>query len=155
MKFVGRANEIKEIEKCVQSDRSHFLAIYGRRRVGKTFLVRQYLKDNLVFDISGRKDGSKKQQISNFFAEYLTRTQGQKETLMPDSWQEAFRYLAQFLSELPETTTKHVVFLDEMPWLDTPKSEFIGALEFFLEPTRFAYGQCVADCLWLGFVLDS
>jgi uncharacterized protein len=50
---------------------------------------------------------------------------------MPNSWQEAFRYLAKYLSELPPTESKHVVFIDEMPWLNKPKSDFISALEFF------------------------
>ena len=131
IKILGREKEKEKLDKILQSNQAEFLALYGRRRVGKTFLIRQYLKDKIVFDISGAKEGSKKQQISNFFAEYLTQTKGQKETIAPDSWQVAFRYLAQFLSELPETETKHVVFLDEMPWLDTPKSEFISALEFF------------------------
>ena len=129
--ILGREKEKAKLDKILQSNQAEFLALYGRRRVGKTFLIRQYLKDKIVFDISGTKEGSKKQQINNFFGEYLAKTRGQRETQTPSSWQDAFRYLAQFLSELPPTTTKHVVFLDEMPWLDTPKSEFIAALEFF------------------------
>jgi uncharacterized protein YndB with AHSA1/START domain len=57
------------------------------------------LKKNIVFDISGTKDGTKSRQISNFFAEYLTRTQAQQETQLPTTWQEMFRYLAKYLSE--------------------------------------------------------
>ena len=131
IKILGREKEKEKLDKILQSNQAEFLALYGRRRVGKTFLIRQYLKDKIVFDISGAKEGSKKRQISNFSAEFLMRTKGQKETATPESWQDAFRYLAQFLAELPPTDTKHVVFLDEMPWLDTPKSEFIAALEFF------------------------
>jgi len=71
-KIIGREKE--KLDKILQSNQAEFLALYGRRRVGKTFLIRQYLKDNIVFDISGTKEGSKKQQLGNFFAEYLLRT---------------------------------------------------------------------------------
>jgi uncharacterized protein len=129
--IIGRDKEKEKLNKILQSDQAEFLALYGRRRVGKTFLVRQHLKDTLVFDISGTKDGTKERQLSNFFDEYLHRTKRLKEIKVPQSWHEAFGYLANYLSELPEIATKHIVFLDEMPWLDTPKSEFISALEFF------------------------
>jgi AAA+ ATPase superfamily predicted ATPase len=131
MNIIGRVHEKEKLDKILQSDQAAFLALYGRRRVGKTFLIRQYLKDKIVFDLSGTKEGSKKQQLNNFFAEYLARTQGQQETVTPNTWQEAFSYLAKYLSSLPPTSSKYVVFLDEMPWMDTPKSEFVSALEFF------------------------
>ena len=60
------------------SNQAEFLALYGRRRVGKTFLIRQYLSNNLVFDISGTNEGSKEQQLTNFFGEYLKRTKGEQ-----------------------------------------------------------------------------
>lgn len=129
--IIGREKEKEKLDKILLSNQAEFLALYGRRRVGKTFLIRQYLKDYIVFDISGTKEGGKEQQIFNFFSEYLVRTQKQKETKLPNSWHEAFDYLAAYLRELPPTDKKYVVFLDEMPWLDTPKSEFISALEFF------------------------
>ncbi len=130
-KIIGREKEKEKIDKLLQSDQAEFLAVYGRRRVGKTFLIRQYLKNNLIFDFSGTKEGSKEQQLVNFFAEYLKRTNAQKETIVPSTWQEAFRYLADYIHSLPKTKTKRVVFIDEMPWIDTPKSNFIAALEFF------------------------
>ena len=129
--IVGREKEKDKLNKILQSNQAEFLALYGRRRVGKTFLIRQYLKKHIVFDLSGTKDGTKEHQIQHFFSEYIFRTGKQKETQVPGSWNQAFDYLASFLNELPETSTKHVVFLDEMPWLDTPKSDFTAALEFF------------------------
>ncbi len=131
IEIIGRAKEKTLLNKIMQSNQAEFLALYGRRRVGKTFLIRQYLKQNIVFDLSGSKDASKKQQLNNFFAEYLIRTQGQQQTVTPTSWEIAFRYLAAYLAGLSAAATKQVVFLDEMPWLDTPKSDFISALEFF------------------------
>ncbi|MEK7258099.1 MAG: ATP-binding protein [Bacteroidota bacterium] len=130
--IIGRENEREKLDKILQSGQPEFLALYGRRRVGKTFLIRQHLKDHLVFDISGTKDGTKEQQVLNFFAEYLMRTKRQKQNLPPKTWQQSFEYLADYLYELPPPPQgKHVVFLDEMPWMDTPKSDFISALEFF------------------------
>ena len=129
--IIGREKEKDRLDKILQSNQAEFMALYGRRRVGKTFLIRQYLKENIVFDISGTKEGLKEQQLSNFFEEYQTRNKENQEKKPPKSWQEAFQLLANYLRELPETTSKYVVFMDEMPWLDTPKSGFISALEFF------------------------
>lgn len=129
--IIGRAQEKARLDKIMSSRQPEFLALYGRRRVGKTYLIRQHLKANIVFDLSGSKEGSKVQQIRNFFDEYLFRTQARLETQMPRDWQECFRYLAHYLAQLPPTDGKHVVFLDEMPWLDTPRSGFVPALEFF------------------------
>lgn len=108
-----------------------FLAVYGRRRVGKTFLIRQHLKDNIVFDFTGTKAGKTEQQLINFFEEYKKRAKIKKAKQPPSSWQEAFSMLAVYLSKLPKKKQKHVVFIDEMPWADTPKSGFISSLEFF------------------------
>ncbi len=130
-KIIGRHKEKARLDKIMASNQAEFLALYGRRRVGKTFLIRQYLRKNIIFDISGSQNGSKMQQIGDFFSEYLNRTQARRETQPPKTWQDAFRYLAKYLSELPENGSKYVVFIDEMPWMDTPKSEFISALEFF------------------------
>jgi uncharacterized protein len=129
--IIGREKEKEKLDKILLSNEAEFLAIYGRRRVGKTFLVRQYLQKQIVFEISGAKDASKDQQIANFFEEYLKRTEGKRETQMPDSWHRAFSYLEKYLSHLPKRKSKYVIFIDEMPWLDTAKSDFISALEFF------------------------
>lgn len=113
------------------SGQAEFLAVYGHRRVGKTFLLRQYLKNNLVFDFAGTKDGIKEAQLYNFYEEYLKRVTGKKGKPIPSSWQEAFNYLKAYLKNLPIKKQKHVVFINEMPWLDIFKADFIAALEFF------------------------
>lgn len=130
-KIVGREKEIKKLNKLLTSSGSEFLAVYGRRRVGKTFLIRQHFKSQIVFDFTGAKEASKGEQLENFFSVYLSQTNGKKETKAPESWFEAFRYLANYLEGLKTPKTKHVVFIDEMPWIDTPKSEFVSALEYF------------------------
>ena len=131
IRLVGRENEIEKIDRMLLSGQAEFLAVYGRRRVGKTFLIRQYLKNNLVFDFTGTKDGTKEEQLYNFYEEYLRRATGKKGKQIPSSWQEAFNYLAAYLKSLPVKKQKHVVFIDEMPWLDISRAGFIAALEFF------------------------
>ena len=129
--LIGRDTEKEKIDRMLLSGQAEFLAVYGRRRVGKTYLIRQYLKNNIAFDFTGTKDGTKEQQLHNFYEEYLKRVKTKKEKQAPLSWQEAFKYLAVYLKKLPVKKQKHVVFLDEMPWLDMPKAGFIAALEFF------------------------
>jgi len=129
--LIGRQEETAKLYTMLQSPQAEFLAVYGRRRVGKTFLIRQYLKPNIVFDITGTQNGSKEQQLANFFDEYLRRVKGKKTMPSPANWHEAFSYLANYLKTLAKAKTKQVVFIDEMPWFDTSKSEFVSALEFF------------------------
>jgi uncharacterized protein len=129
--LIGREQEIEKLNRILVSDQSEFLAVYGRRRVGKTFLIRQYLKANIVFDFTGAKDATNEQQLSNFFEEYIKRVGAKKGKQSPANWQEAFAYLADYLKRLQKKKLKHVIFIDEMPWLDNPKSNFISALEFF------------------------
>ncbi|HMQ46285.1 MAG TPA: ATP-binding protein [Saprospiraceae bacterium] len=129
--IIGREKERVKLNQLLTSNQSEFLALYGRRRVGKTFLIRQHLKDFIVFDLSGSRDGSKEQQLLNFYTELRFRTSKDQALKSPKSWQEAFQLLADYLYTLPPIDGKHVVFLDEMPWLDTPKSDFTSALEFF------------------------
>lgn len=130
--IIGRDKELKILDTILASDRAEFLVVYGRRRVGKTYLIYEYLKKHIVFSFSGAFEKPAKFQISNFFREYIRFTKGQQETKQPVDWSTAFSYLTDYLYELQNTSNqKTVVFIDEMPWLDTPKSGFVSALEYF------------------------
>lgn len=129
--LIGRVQEIHKLDELIKSGQPEFLAIYGRRRVGKTFLVRQYLKEKIVFDITGMQKENTAQQLSNFNAELANRINKKKKTEDPVGWHEAFTLLAAYLKGLQKLKSKQVVFIDEMPWLDTPKSGFTSALEYF------------------------
>jgi uncharacterized protein len=129
--IIGRIPEKQKLNKILGSSEAEFLSVYGRRRVGKTFLIREFFKNQLVFDFTGTKDANLQAQLNNFFEEYLKRTKGNLKTQTPKTWQEAFSYLADYLYSLESDGSKMVVFIDEMPWLDTPKSGFISALEYF------------------------
>ena len=130
-KIIGREREILILDKLLVSKKPEFLALYGRRRVGKTFLVREYLKTNIIFAFTGSFETGNKIQLNNFFREYLRLTNGTKETSPPENWYNAFTYLADYLYTLQRRKKKQVIFLDELPWLDMPKSGFVPALEYF------------------------
>ncbi|MEM9849059.1 MAG: ATP-binding protein [Bacteroidota bacterium] len=130
--IIGRKKELELLDKIMASEKAEFLAVYGRRRVGKTFLIYEYLQSHFVFSFSGAFEKSKSVQLGNFFREYLRFTKGNKETAPPKDWGTAFSYLTDYLYEKQkQSDQKLVVFIDEMPWLDTPRSGFVAALEYF------------------------
>ena len=131
-KIIGREKEIVILDRLLASERAEFLAVYGRRRVGKTYLIHEYLKRHIVFSFSVSFNEPTKVQLANFFREYLRFTKGQKKTEQPKDWGTAFSYLTDYLYELEgKAKKKMVIFIDEMPWLDTPKSGFVPALDYF------------------------
>ena len=126
--IIGREKEIQQLLKCYESKESQLVILYGRRRVGKTFLVNQTFEDKFDFRLSGDFNLKKNEQLFNFYDELKKRSQ--KEIVVPKSWREAFFQLRDYLETL-DKNTKHIVFLDEMPWLDTHKSGFLVAFEYF------------------------
>lgn len=126
-KIIGRDIERDILQKCVDSDSPEFVAVYGRRRIGKTFLIKNFFKDKFDFYMTGSYNASMSVQL-NDFNKQLIKHSG-KAWDIPKSWREAFRQLEQHLSSLKKD--KIIVFIDELPWLDTPRSGFISALELF------------------------
>jgi len=133
--LIGREKEVKELTELYHSGKSEFVAIYGRRRVGKTFLVDEALKGKITFRHAGlspidenNQKNNLKDQLKHFY--YSLQLQGMKKSKCPTTWMEAFYLLAKFL-ESKKTDKRQVIFLDELPWLDTPRSGFITAFEGF------------------------
>lgn len=106
------------------------MAVYGRRRVGKTFLIRNFYSDRLIFELTGMYKGSLKDQLLQFSKSMQKATSSTLSLTPPKSWIEAFHALEQFLERLPKRK-KMVIFLDEFPWLDSRKSGFLSAFEHF------------------------
>lgn len=131
MNVIGRNKEKRKLDEISQSGKPEFLVLFGRRRVGKTFLIREYLSKNIVFDFTGTLGANLEIQLQNFFNVYLQYTKGQKETTVPGNWPMAFQYLANYLRGFSKREGKIVVFLDEMPWMNTARSGFLSALEYF------------------------
>lgn len=126
-KIIGRKEEQQVLQTCLQSARAEFVAVYGRRRVGKTYLVKQFFKEHFDFYFTGAYQASRKDQLFNFKMT-LEDCSGKKRKT-PQTWLEAFFQLKDYLAGLGDK--RKVVFIDELPWLDTPRSNFISALELF------------------------
>lgn len=139
-KVIGREEEWQRLEECMQADSAQLVIVYGRRRVGKTFLINEFFDEGFSFKLTGAYDKPKNYQLRNFIAEYNRRTG--KEEAIPKDWVQAFEYLREYLSSI-KTPKKKVVFIDEMPWLDTFRSGFVDAFEFFWNDWGTAQGDIV------------
>lgn len=126
--IIGRETEQEILRQRIESDAPELIAIYGRRRIGKTFLVRQYFKDTFSFYSTGIYQGTKKEQLGEFNRQ-LVHYSGRKWKIAKD-WFDAFAQLREYLESL-SGNKPIVVFLDELPWMDTHKSRFIKAFEYF------------------------
>ena len=133
--IIGRKKEIEELNRLYNSTIPQFVAVYGRRRVGKTFLVDQTLKDRITFRHAGlspvdyqQKKNFMKEQLKSFYFSLIRH--GMKKSHCPTSWLEAFFMLEMHL-QATDDGSRQVVFLDELPWMDTPRSSFVTALESF------------------------
>jgi len=124
--FIGRIPEIQKLMAAYNSDESEFVAVYGRRRVGKTYFVRHALEGKITFDHAGLSKPIMKEQLAAW--QSSLRDAGLK-VRRPKSWIEAFDALKVIINASKDK--KKVVFIDEMPWMDTQHSGFIPALENF------------------------
>lgn len=125
--LIGRAKEQGWLREAYKSDESQFVAVYGRRRVGKTYLIRECFNNKFVFQHSGVAKASTKLQL-RYFKESLVKS-GATNVRIPKDWIEAFSYLEGLIEQ--SSQKKKVVFIDEIPWMDTARSNFVTALEFF------------------------
>lgn len=128
--LVGRKKEIKTLNNMLKSNTSELIAIYGRRRVGKTFLIRETYKKHIVFEMTGYYKGSMRNQLQNFHTQLKSSSTRFNNTKAPDNWIMAFHLLAESLNRLKKKNKK-VIFLDEFPWIATTRSKFLMAFEHF------------------------
>ena len=126
--MIGRKREQQELLATLERDEAQLVAVYGRRRVGKTYLVRETFKDGFFFQHTGLAHGSMAEQLAAF-RDSLQRA-GASVVPTLRSWREAFRALEGFIRE-SDKHDKKVIFIDEMPWMDTPKSKFVMWFEAF------------------------
>ncbi|MCM1049000.1 MAG: AAA family ATPase [Clostridiales bacterium] len=132
--MIGREKEQRELNNLYNSNKPELVAIYGRRRIGKTYLVDETFKGHITFRHAGlspaddNKNGMLKAQLEHFY--YSLLIQGMEKSKRPANWLEAFYMLEQFLDKVNDGS-RQVVFLDELPWLDTSRSGFMTAFEGF------------------------
>lgn len=127
--LIGRKEELSTMKQIMKSTEAEFVVVYGRRRVGKTFLVNTFYEDNYAFKVTGLARKSKREQLANFTTALNRYGDGRKFT-KPRTWYEAFNKLRDLL-ELKQVEGKKVVFIDELPWMDSRGSNIISALEHF------------------------
>lgn len=150
--MIGRKEEIKKIELLLASEKSEFLAVTGRRRVGKTFLIDSLLRDYYCFSMTGIQNGTTQQQLLNFgvkLADFDQFASPEK----PENWQRAFIQLRNYLKRL-DTNRKQVIFIDELPWVATHRSNFIQMLahlwnDYLSKESHFILVVCGSATSWI------
>lgn len=127
--LIGRKEEQALVKKLLIAEQPAFMAIYGRRRVGKTFFVKSVFQERFAFFCTGLFNRPTRWQLTNFNAALLDYSSPNTEMPIADNWFEAFRQLISVLKA--KGPGRKVIFLDELPWMDTPRSGFVSALEYF------------------------
>ena len=132
--MIGREQEVDELRRLYERNRAELVAVYGRRRVGKTFLIDEVFSGKFTFRHAGLSpvdievNGLLRAQLDHFYNSLILF--GMDECKKPDSWLDAFLLLEKHLQKIDDGT-RQLVFLDELPWLDTARSGFITAFEGF------------------------
>ncbi len=129
--IIAREKEINELETIFHSDNAEFLVIYGRRRVGKTFLISNFFREKgLYFELTGIKGASLSTQLKNFAIVYSDVFSKSQPVIPPKTWLDAFTLLRRQIEKL-SADRKIILFFDELPWLASSRSGFLQAFEHF------------------------
>lgn len=128
--FIGRKEESAILNEAIQSYEAEMVAVIGRRRVGKTFLIQSTYQNRIVFEVTGLQHATKKEQLENFVLQLAEVSGSIFPIKPPTSWLQAFALLIAYLKG-KQDIEKSVVFFDELPWLATHKSGFLNGLSYF------------------------
>ena len=129
-KIIGRQKQITELEAAITSDKPEMVAVVGRRRIGKTFLIGNVYEKQLVFELAGVQFASQKEQLHLFWVQLVKYFPVYPVPNKPESWLDAFFILSQAI-EKANFKEKKVIFFDELPWLGTKRSDFLKGLSWF------------------------
>ncbi len=152
-KLIGRLSEKRMLEVAMASRSAELVAIYGRRRVGKTFLIRSVYQKHIVFEFTGTKDGKLSEQLENFSNSLKIATGSPSDLAVPTSWSKAFETLQRYLEPIVKKK-KAVVFFDEFPWINSPKSNFLKSFDYFWNTWASKYSNltvviCGSAASWM------
>ena len=128
MRIIGRKEEFRQLQAYWESGKPEFIAVYGRRRIGKTFLIDEFFHYQYSFSVSGVLSGSPIEQMT-VFTQALRKIGYQGN--IPKSWMDAFFLLGELLEKGLSANQRCVIFIDELPCFDTPKSGFVQAFSHF------------------------
>ena len=150
--MIGRELETSILEAILKKNKSSFLAITGRRRIGKTYLIDAFFKKNICFRITGIQNANQQEQLNNF-AIKLSEFTNTPTIAIPKSWQEAFLQLKTHLLAL-DKRTKRVIVIDELPWVVTGRSRFLQLLahlwnDYLSKEKHFILIVCGSASSWL------
>lgn len=156
--FIGRERELLLLDEIYSSKEPEFLAVYGRRRVGKTLLIRQFFKnkDAIYMEVTGVKDGKLNDQLQNFIDSFSEVFSSSLPLARPKNWRLAFDLLTQTIKTLSKKK-KVILFLDEIPWLSTRRSGLLQQIDYFWnrhwnQIPNFKFIVCGSAASW---VLDN
>ncbi len=150
--IIGRKEEIRRLNRCYESNKSQLVIVYGRRRVGKTFLISELFKGKFALRFTGAFNQPRETQIAHFVDEL--RQVYDKELAVPSKWSDAFLLLRKFIESQP-ANERQLVFFDEIPWMDTPKSDFLPAFEYFwnswgAQQSNLMFIVCGSATAWMS-----
>lgn len=151
--MVGRKEQIDTMTELLDLQKSYFVAVTGRRRVGKTYLIDQVYKDHICFGVTGIQDGEQKVQIANF-VQKLAEYSNIPIVTIPQNWQQVFILLKKYLEGLPKNK-KQVIFIDELPWMATIRSGFIQMFahlwnDYISKEKHFIVVICGSATSWIN-----
>lgn len=126
--IIGRKEEISKLQRAYNSDHSEFVAVYGRRRIGKTYLIRETFEGKFTFQYSGIFKVNNQEQLNVFYKSLIEQGLDPSEQA-PKNWFDAFFLLEHLIKESKQS--RKIIFLDELPWMDARNSRFIQAFEHF------------------------
>ncbi|NVK66388.1 MAG: AAA family ATPase [Flavobacteriales bacterium] len=130
-KIVGRNPEKETLNSALNSHRSELIAVYGRRRIGKTYLIREFFQERIIFSFTGLNGENRPEQIENFMLKLSEVTSRFAKEDLPENWLQAFSKLKEHLKSIRKSRKKKVIFIDEFPWADSQRSGFLSAFENF------------------------
>lgn len=124
MSLIGRTQEQKQIQQVLASDRAELGIIYGRRRVGKSALLRECLRKHNDFYFEAIQGIPKQQQINHFLEQFSKQTHSIP--FRANNWQEAFQAITQTFIK-----GGHFVVFDEFPWMASERNELVAILKYY------------------------
>lgn len=143
--FVGRQREATQMLDLLENNRSDMLAVLGRRRVGKTELIRQVYSGKIDFEITGIQHANTAMQLQNFADKFNECIKPEIPVKRPANWQEAFTWLKKWMMGR-KNKRKVVLFFDELPWLATPRSMFLEMFGHFWNDCASKYNALIVIC---------
>jgi len=144
--MIGRQSERTLLNEKLTNKRAELVAIIGRRRVGKTFLIREHYKKQIVFEFTGTQYADKENQLQKFADKLSEFTKNQISLAIPEDWATAFRQLKAYIQSIRKSKHKPVVFFDELPWIDSPRSGFLNEFAYWWNDWASHQNMVVVIC---------